>query len=333
MMKKRFVCGVCHSTCLLPLILAMLFTTSSWAQESLAKPSVDDAHQRFFYSFHDGRSVPDPVLTALQLDSSKVGRSFAIIAGISQYPQLAAEYRQLSPAAADVWKLADYLEKVEFFDEIIVLTNDDVNDDNMRYFLQGYLPDRLQQFPHSRLLIAYSGHGFTYGSSSYALSSAALNLKDRYHSLNLFNLRHSIEVDRPYAEHTLAILNTCNGGAFLNRPFGAGDNDIYEKSAQAITAGTLDQLAWSYPAVGSGSIFFEKVFAALEGRANKFFATPNSPPNLVTTGELFSYVSEQVKSTTGNTQTPMLGDLDPNGSIGTFYIYLFRQDEARRRLI
>jgi hypothetical protein len=299
--------------------LFLLFGSASPAQEHLIRPEVDDDHQKFFYYFNDSRSVPVSVLHELALDSEKVGRSFALIAGISEYPHLPDD-KELSPAAEDIRKLAEYLQKVEFFDEIIVLRNEDVTSDNLEYFLQGYLPDRLKSYPNSRLLVAYSGHGFTFGTSSFALSSLATNLKDRFHSLNLFNLRNFIEIDRPLAQHTLALLNTCNSGAFLDRPYGENKFDLYGTGAHAITAGTVDQLVWSYPKVGTGSLLFEKLFAALDGRANK---TNKEGQNtgLVTVGELFRYLSDQIAETTKKKQTPKWGDLDPDGSKGSFYFF------------
>src|ERR1039458_2461915 len=302
-------------------LLLLILISPSWGQEPLVRPEVDEPHQKFFAHFNDSRSVPIPVLNQLSLDPTKVGRSFALISGISTYPKLPAEYRDLQPASEDIGKLADYLEKVEYFDEIVVLKNEDVTDDNLAYFLQGYFADRLQKYPNSRLLIAYSGHGFKWGTSSFALSTNSTSLTDKYHSLNLYNLRNYIEFDQPYAHYVLALLNTCNSGAFVNRPFGGNGFDLYAGGAHAITAGTIDQLAWSYPDVGSGSLLFEKLFAALDGRANRIEPLASQTTGIVTFTQLFRYLSTQIADKTNRRQTPDWGDLDPAGSRGSFYFF------------
>jgi hypothetical protein len=312
-------------SCLLFLPLITLFDVACCGQAVLTVPEVDAAHQRFFAHFTDSRSVPIPVLNQLSLDPTRVGRSFALLAGISTYPSLPSEYKDLKPASEDIRKLEDYLEKVEYFDEIVILKDEDVTSDNLEYFLQGYFLDRLQKYPNSRFLLAYSGHGFTYGSSSFALSTRSTNIKDLYHSLNLFNLRTFVEFDRPYAHYTLALLNTCNSGAFLNRPFGGSGFELYASGAHAITAGTIDQLVWSYPDVGSGSLLFEKLYAALDGRANKMEPLTGQNSALVTVDQLYRYLSTQIADKTSNHQTPKWGDLDPDGSRGSFYFF----DRAR----
>jgi len=301
------------------------------------KPDVPDQYQRFFYQYSAIRTISPAVLSKVGLNDARIGRSFALIAGISQYPHLQPAYRNLSAAAEDVKKLADYLKNVELFDEIVVLQNEDITYDNLAFFLQGYFPARLQLDPNSRLLIAYSGHGFTRGRSSFLVTSSAVRLDDKnpdmYNSLNLYNLRNLVQYARQYTHSVLALLNTCNSGDFLNRPFGVNNLNIYDSSAYAITAGTEQQLAWSYPNVGTGSLFFEKMFAALDGRANVLY--PNASiglPNVITVDELYNYLVDQIGSTTSHKQTPQMGDLDENGSTGLFY-FLDRKKLVSENLI
>jgi hypothetical protein len=319
--------------------LVFLCSTLSSGQASAGsvRPDVPDQYQRFFVYYSPTRSVSSAILTAAGLDDSKIGRSFALIAGISKYPNLRPADRDLTPAGEDVKKLADYFKNVEHFDEIVVLQNDDVTFDNLAFFLQGYFPDKLQADPNSRLLIAYSGHGFTKGSSSFLVTSGAVRLDaknpDMYNSLNLFNLRALVQFDRQYTHSILALLNTCNSGDFLNRPFGVATFNIYDKSAWAITAGTEQQLAFSYGDVGTGSLFFEKLFAALDGRANALY--PNTAialPNIVTVDELYNYLVDQIEKRTSNHQTPKMGDLDDSGSTGLFY-FLDRKKLISNNLI
>jgi Caspase domain len=305
-------------------VLACSTLGTCQAPAGLARPDVPDQYQRFFVHYSPNRSITSAVLSKAGLDDAHIGRSFALIAGISSYPNLRPADRDLTPAGEDVKKLADYLKNVEFFDEIVVLQNADVTFDNLAFFLQGYFPDKLQADSNSRLLIAYSGHGFTKGRSSFLVTYPAVRLDaknpDMYNSLNLFNLRALVQYDRQYSHSVLALLNTCNSGDFLNRPFGTANFNIYDKSAFAITAGTEQQLAFSYGDVGTGSLFFEKMFAGLYGRANALY--PNASialPNIVTVDELYNYLVEEVQTKTSKRQTPKMGDLDEDGSTGLFY--------------
>lgn len=306
--------------------LALAFSAFATAQVGSGGPDVPKEYRKFFYSYSETRAVQDNILSAAGLDPSRVGKSFAVIAGISEYPKMEPRYQHLVQASEDVRKLADYLKNVEHFDEIIVLQNDDVTFTNLAFFLQGYFPPKLAADPNSRLLVAYSGHGFTKGHSSYLVTSPATRLDvqspDMYNALNLFNLRSLIQDSREYGHRVLVLLNTCNSGDFLNRPFGSSVINPYGTSAYAITAGTVEQLSWAYDSVGTGSVFFEKFFAALDGRANNFYPDPQGRfPNLVNVDQLYNYLLTQVQSVTNKAQTPQEGDLDPNGSTGTFYFF------------
>ena len=56
----------------------------------------------------------------------------------------------LRPAEADLQHLQAYLKDQEFFDEIVVLKDADMNYENLRYFLEVYFPERLKNSPKSR---------------------------------------------------------------------------------------------------------------------------------------------------------------------------------------
>ena len=309
---------------ILHLLILVPNVSQAQAPAGSVTPDVPSKYQRFFYHYSPIRSIPATALSQAGLDSARVGRSFALVAGISRYPNLQPVYRDLTAASEDVKKLADYLTNVEFFDEVVVLQNDDVTYDNFSFFLQAYFPEKFKTDSNARLLVAYSGHGFSRGRSSYLVTSSASRLDpknpDMAAALNLYNIRQLIQDDREFAHTAIALLNTCNSGDFLNRPFGSSSISIYDKSAYAITAGTDQQLAWSYPTVGSGSLFFEKFFAALDGRANVLYRNASIDVlGVVTVDELYSYLLDQIQKTTASKQTPKMGDLDENGSTGLFY--------------
>ncbi len=85
-----------------------------------------------------------------------------------------------------------YLEKEEFFDEIVVLWDEDMTPANLSYFLREYFPTRLRASPKSRFLFAYSGHGFQDGDQSYVLMNKATSFSDKAHAIDLAELRSDV---------------------------------------------------------------------------------------------------------------------------------------------
>src|SRR5262245_15522618 len=181
--------------------------------------------QKFVY-YVDKRSITEKALNLAGLTTQEVGRSFALIAGVSKYPTMTNEMEKtLPPAAADIESLENYLKNQEFFDEIVVLKDGDVTAGNLEYFLQDYFPDRLRKFPKSRFLFAYSGHGMVEGSkdypTGYLLKSTAKDFNDKINGINMAIVRVYIDQIIEAGYQTLVLINACYSGAFLNRrPFG-----------------------------------------------------------------------------------------------------------------
>lgn len=310
-MKKRRV-KLKVAVAALPFLLAMAMPPVVHAAEV---PPADPEYRKFFAHFIDKRSYKEKVLNLIGLTKDDVGRSFALIAGVSAYPRMPSLQRELPPAAEDLRKLEDYLKNVEFFDEIVVLRDQEVSLDNFRYFLQSYFPERLKHFPKSRFLFAYSGHGFNEGPRSYLVESNARNLQDREHSISLGHVKEWIDEVVDAGHHVLVLLNACYSGAFLKRGFGEGSHYVPKYAgAHAITAGGTKERAWHDPSVGDGSIFFEKLFAGLEGRADTL---PRD--GVVTVDEIATYLKYEVTISTDQTQNPQFGDISKNGSLGGFF--------------
>ena len=89
---------------------------SVWSNISPAqgKPPVSEEYQQYFVHYADKRSYLEKVLNSIGLTNQDIGRSFALIAGVSDYPNLPSHTRHLEPAAEDLRKLEDYLKQVEF---------------------------------------------------------------------------------------------------------------------------------------------------------------------------------------------------------------------------
>jgi TPR repeat protein len=293
------------------IILIMLFVNNPSA---MAMPDVPEEYRRFFFHYEDKRSFAETALNLIGLTNQEVGRSFALIAGVSSYPNMPLTERQLKPAAIDIKNLQSYLKSYEFFDEIVVLENDDVTTENLEYFLQTYFPNRLQEFPKSRFLFAYSGHGMTEQSRGYLLKSTARSLKDKGSSINLGVIRQYVDEVVRSGHHVLILLNACYCGSFLKRPFGETRRLIpRNRGAHAITAGGTGEQAWHDPEAGEGSLFYEKLLAGLDGQAD------SSRDSVITVDELYSYLKQEVQVATDQEQNPRLGDLLMKGSKGGFF--------------
>src|SRR5947208_177599 len=102
-------------------LLAFLFasTPQGWTQ------SVPDQYKRFFFHYADSRGMYEKALNSVGLTQQAVGKGFALIAGVSQYPNFPDLVKTLRPAQIDIDKLAQYLKDQEFFDEIVVLKDGD----------------------------------------------------------------------------------------------------------------------------------------------------------------------------------------------------------------
>lgn len=292
------------------------------------EPPVSLNYRRFFAHYTDGRSIFEKVLNVAGITGRDVGRSIALVAGVSHYPRLPVGSRYFPPAEADRNQLVEYLEKEEFFDEVIVLWDEDMNSANLSYFLKEYLPKRLVAFPKSRFLFAYSGHGFSDGADGYLLRASATGFSDKRSAMGLLTLRGMMNDVVESGYYTLALLNSCYAGAFLNNKSFGGHYLPKERGAHAITAGAAQEKAWSDSRLGPGSVFFEKVFAGLGGAAD---LDPDHA-GIITTSGLYAYLRREVQISTDQRQAPQLGDLSRNQSEGEFF-FLNRARQVRAKLV
>ncbi len=271
-------------------------------------------YQRYFARYIDGRTLPEQMLNRVGMTTRAYGRGFALIAGISKYPNIKGNGSDLAPAGEDVRKLVNYLTTYEKFDEIVVLKDTDVTETNVSFFLQRYFPRRLQQFPRSRFLFAYSGHGTTVNNKGYILTAEARDFADTFNSIPMATMRVMFNEVVDSGFHVLALINACYSGDFLRRSFG-GDTHFIPKNpgAHAITAGGTNELTWHDGTIGSGSVFFEKLYAALDGRTGK--------DGIVTVDDLAAYLRREVQISTDQQQNPLPGDLSRDGSLGGFFFF------------
>jgi hypothetical protein len=290
---------------------------------------VPPQYRRLFAYYVDHRSMLEKSLNVIGLTNKDVGRSFTLIAGVSHYPRLPAGERELLAAEADKENLVRYLKNEEFFDEIVVLWDEDMNEANLSYFLHDYFPGRLHAFPKSRFLFAYSGHGFMDGKEGYLLGNSATSFADKKSAIDLRNLRGMVDDVVHAGYHVLVLLNSCYAGAFLTHTsFGS----VYiprHPGAHAITAGATQEKAWADRRIGRGSVFFEKLLTGLGGAADRI---PEGGDGIITTSELYAYLRQEVEVSTDQSQNPQIGDLSVEQSEGEFF-FLNRGRQVAKKLV
>ena len=312
--------------CCLAAVIWLAAPVSVLAQD---QPQVPQQYKRLFVHYVDQRSITERGLNLIGLTANDVGRSFAIVAGVSHYPRLPVGQRELRPAEVDRQKLVAYLQNEELFDEIVVLWDEDMTASNLNYFLKEYFPNRLKKFPKSRFLFAYSGHGFLQGDKGYVLTNGALSFDDLNDAIDLATIRNELNYDVSAGYQILALINSCYGGAFLTRTsFG----NVYlprHSGAHAITSGASNEKSWSDSTVGAGSVFFEKLIAGLGGAADRI---PDGGDGIVTVSELYAYLRQEVEVSTDQQQNPQLGDLSTAQSEGEFF-FLNRRRQVNAQLI
>ncbi len=301
------------------LFLVGLYPGVIQAKDKLEPPALEQ-YQRFFAHYVDKRSITERIWNSIGFTFQDVGRSFALIAGISYYPKLPYPYSELKAAEEDLTKLVDYLKSAESFDEIVLLHNEDVTKGNLAYFLETYFPERLRKFPKSRFLFAYSGHGFTEDEQGYLVLHGARNFgdEDEENSISMETVRSSLSKVLKSAHHVLVLINACYSGSFLRIPFdGKGLMPKYP-GAHAIMAGGTREKTWHDPAYGKGSVFFEFFFRGLKGDADSL-PKQTTGDGIITAGELGEYLRQEVRLATGQAQNPMMGDISRRGSRGEFF--------------
>ena len=314
------------------IVAGSLATLLMFSFVTFAADEVAEQYRRLVVHKSDSRSWSEKALNAVNLTTKDIGRSFAIVAGVSRYPNLKGSDKTLEPAEQDMLKLVSYLRDVEHFDMIILLKNEDMNFRNLRYFLQAYFPAQLKNNPKSRFLFAYSGHGIYDDPDGYLLESGANSMADKDNAINLIQLRNFFGAIVQNGHQVLVLMNACHSGAFLQRSFGIKEQLTPTfPGAHAILAGGTKELTWHDDGVGTGSVFFEKFFAGLEGRADAYPERDGKRGDgVITVSELATYLSEEIRIVSNERQKPRFGDISKDGHDGGGFFFLSRRVQIDR---
>jgi GH25 family lysozyme M1 (1,4-beta-N-acetylmuramidase) len=234
---------------------------------------------QFFLHYNKINNTPldTRIADALQIKTASETRSIGLIISIGKYPNMPGH--DLPAAEVDGDRLYSFLVDKQNFDEVIVLKDDQATEENIKYFLEEYLPNRAADFDNkARVLIAYSGHG-RYGESDgstdamagFVLSAA----RDMNGSSNVYKMQEfaaAVEILAKRYFHVLTLINACYGGGFFKDGVPGGNADSFtERGSYAITAGSKKDPVPSL-IEKRGSLFFDLLIEGVtRGKADPLY--------------------------------------------------------------
>jgi hypothetical protein len=267
----------------------------------------------------------------------------AVIGGIAHYPNL-PKAQQLPPVDYDVDTLSTILRTKLNFDEVIVLKGKDFSRANLTYLFKEYIPGQLQGRKNSQVLFAYSGHGADYRDTGYLFFSDTTtidphNYADLDKAMDMEELKVLMKSTIREATHFLALLNSCKGGYFVEGgsfTFGAGA--LEARGAHGITAGGRENYVHAKPNVGSGkgSVFFEMVFAALNGSGVNLngvnFTDPAAENGILNAIKLANFLYSTIEKIEDYRFGPQMGRLYPASQGEGYFFFVTNEAKATKAL-
>ncbi|MGY3407063.1 hypothetical protein ACVWZV_003176 [Bradyrhizobium sp. GM5.1] len=252
----------------------LVMAAALYCESALACPQVP-ADARFTVVRCDDQPAPTPwsqllrILFGLDARATRPLR-VAVVAGIDRYPQMAKE-PTLPPAGKDIENLIDLFANFLAYDVVIVSKNEAVEPTQFVRLFSEYLPSILQNRFGSQVVFAYSGHGGFWTNESYILTQRAERLiidsqKSADDAISMTDLRSMLRPTIIASHQFLALLNSCEGGAFLRDRLRFGQPSFKDEAAVAATAGREQDIVYAGPK-GMGSVFFETIISIL--RTNK----------------------------------------------------------------
>ena len=255
-------------------------------------------------------------------------RQIAVVAGVSEYPNLPESDRKLEPSANDIEMLTDALQNKLEFDEIIVLENQYFNSNNLEYIFKVYLPSQFEKHKKSRVLFAFSGHGDDFKDSGYLFLPKTKTItinsyEDTQDAIDLDSIKVILKPTIATSHQFLALINSCNGGHFLSENVTFGSKTLEEAGVHAITAGRKGENVYARSRE-EGSIFFELIVSALLDEELKLddgteLGNAARDDGILTAYELATFVKSGVNRMHDYKVSPQIGRLTRNHLEGEFF--------------
>jgi hypothetical protein len=246
-----------------------------------------------------------PVATAdVEARAPKV---WAIIAGVAGYNHMPV----LRYTDDDAYRFYAFLKGMEGGalpdEQVQIMIDEEATLENIRGGLRSMFA---KAGPNDLVIFYFSGHGLNGSFLPYDF--------DGYNN----KLAHS-EVAEIFAEskakYKLCLADACHSGSILAMRSGEAENTLttyYEQLAKSISGTALlmssksDETSLESSGLRQG-VFSHFLIRGLKGEADK------DKSGLITIGELYEFVLENVKTYTGNRQSPVIkGTYDPNMPVG-----------------
>jgi len=245
----------------------------------------------------------------------RVPRSYALVVGIANYPNLPAE-KQLRYTERDAERIYSILISPQGgnfrAENVQQLTGSRATLANLRHQLEEWLPSVAQQ--GDRVLIYFAGHGFLYEDRAYLApyDIDPNNIQGTGYSMDDLGRVVGSEIN---ATHKVLITDACHSGAITPRAEESQNEAVNRRlldlssSVFSLTASRDREQSFESPNFGGGhGVFTYYVVKGLEGEADA------NPDGIITADELAEYTRYNVRQATGTRQTPTSdrGSFDPN---------------------
>lgn len=272
-------------------------------QKPVKKDSTSSANQqdtkRDFEWKGDKAASVDPVAAAIYPAYKAQTQAYALIIGISSYPNL-PQSAQLKYADQDARELREFLvgDKGGFRQEnVTLLLNQEATHDQIFREL-----DRLQNLsgPDSLALIFFAGHGAVNKSGQSFLVASDTRIDDPLNTavdMNLFN----IAVQKLRSRSAVIISDACHSGALGDLLNSSGTGAVSSVSAKSFAEPSRNQSSFIFSAASPTQASVERpslqhglftyyMLKGLEGLAD------GDGDGIVTSRELYGYVADRIRN-------------------------------------
>jgi len=252
---------------------------------------------------------------------SGVPRSYALVVGVSDYPNLPEEkWLQYAERDAEaIYRILISPEGGNFRTENVhLVAGSKATRENLRYELEEWLPSQAQ--PGDRVLIYFAGHGFVYDGKAY-LAGYDIDPEDIAGTGYAMDRLGEVVGGGIQAKDKILITDACHSGAIT--PSNEGESNAAINSSLldlntslfVLTASRDRESSYEGEDWGGGhGVFTYYVVKGLEGEADW------NGDAIVTADELAEYVRTEVRRATRTLQTPTSdrGSFNPNMLLAYF---------------
>lgn len=259
-----------------------------------------------------------PIVRRPAVTTSFVGRKYALVVGISQYRNSSRGIRNLAFADADARSIYEVLQRREvggfLRDDMLMLNNEQATIAQLRQALTSFI---VKPSANDLLLIFVAGHGAPDPAAPQNLyviahDTSVTDMADT--ALPMSDLRKYVE-QNIRCKRVIVLLDACHSAGFATdgtRDLSNNLTNLYlekllyrEEGRAIITSSDVNEPSHESERWGKGhGVFTYYVLQGLKGSAD------TNRDRLVTVGELFRYVRQQVRTDTQFQQNPrmLIGD-------------------------